>query len=224
MSEVNVKATFLNTDGVNYVKHLDIFIPDYLIHARLISLDEESTNVSYELYVARNNQPGRTPTVIRDWTMFGFYQPRMHGASLAHRGREGGTLFTLGSVHEHAAKDNLIAAIFDSLLGYSNVSDKKVIDQYVKAAHAMYRAGLGPNSITDQYRASIITPHYDLDGTRVWFVNAKEFMFGHTTWTLTIDGFSRITHRDREINTTHDKILQLFIQKMSEVIEANKVM
>ncbi|QXO10142.1 hypothetical protein pEaSNUABM37_00181 [Erwinia phage pEa_SNUABM_37] len=224
MSEVSVKTAFRRIDDLFYVKNLEMHIPGYFINARLIHLDEASTNSTYDVYVARNLGEGRLPGIVRDWTMRGFYQPRGDGASLKHRHNQGGTIYTLGSTREHVASGNLINAIFDALLGYCDVSDLATIDSYKVAARAMYTAGVVAGVANNQYQADIVTPYEHLRGTRVWFINADDFMYGHTTWTLALDGFTRMTHRESVINTTYRDIDALFTAKAVEITQASKAM
>lgn len=224
MLEVSVKTTFHKVDELYYVRNLEMHIPGYFVNARLIHLDEASTNSSYDVYVARNLGEGKSPEIVRDWTMRGFYQPRGHEASLKHRHNHGGTIYTLGAYREHVASGNLINAIFDALLGYCDVSDVNTINSYKAAARGMYNAGVVTGVANSQYQADIITPYENLRGSRVWFINADDFMYGHTTWTLTLDGFTRMTHRESVVNTTYRDIDALFNAKAAEIVRANKNM
>lgn len=223
--EVNVSTTICKKADLMFVKMLEIDIPGFIIHARLMHVDEESTNSSYDVYVARNNGAGKSPTIIRDWTMRGAYQPRSGGDKMFHhRNNYGATIYTIGATDHIYAKNNLISAIFDSLLGSCDVSDEDTIQNYVEVARAMYVHGVVQMSQTDQYRASVVTPNNDVTGSRVWYINVKGFMFGYTTWTLNIDGDTRITHRDVRLTTTYEQIMMKLHEKIALLCEVNKVM
>lgn len=213
MSEVNVKTTFRKVVDVTYVKNLEIHIPGYFINARLIHLDEAATNSSYDVWVARDNGEGKTPTIVRDWTMRGAYQPRSGGDKMFnHRNNYGATIYTLGSDKETYAKTNLICAIFDALLGSCDTGDTDVITEYVMAAEAMHAAGLVHVS-TDNYRASVITPCNSLSGSRTWRIDGDGFKFSGTMWTFNIDSWNRLTHRDEALGTTAKDVVEIMEKK-----------
>lgn len=223
MSEVSIKTAFRKVDNLVYAKSLELHIPGYLIHARLMHLDE-ATNSSYDVYVARDIGEGKIPEVVRDWVMRGFYQPRGHGESLGHRKGYGGTVYTLGGTREATVKNNLIAAIFDSLLGTCDTDDLDKLNQYKDAAFAMFSNGVVPLPITDSYRASVVTPDDNITGARVWFVNVDGFMYQHTTWTLHIDRSTRLTYRDDVTPMTYRKVRELLDGKIAELFNSNKNM
>lgn len=213
MSEVNVKATFRKVADVTYVKNLEIHIPGYFINARLIHLDEAATNSSYDVWVARNNGEDKTPTMVRDWTMRGAYQPRSGGDKMFnHRNNYGATIYTLGADKETRAKNNLVLAIFDALLGSCDISNTDVITEYVMAAEAMHEAGL-INLTTDNYRASVITPCNNLTGSRTWRIDGDGFKFAGTMWTFNIDSWNRMTHRDDALGTTAKDMVEIMEKK-----------
>lgn len=225
MSEVNVSTTYRKVADLFFVKNLEVDIPGFIIHARLMHVDEKSTNSNYDVYVARNNGEGKSPTIIRDWTMRGAYQPRDGGEKMfRHRSNYGATIYTIGGVRELQAKNNLISAIFDALLGSCDTSDKAVIASYAEVAFAMFAHGVTTIPISDQYRASVVTPDNNLFGSRVWHVNMDGFVFNHTTWTLNIDSKIRLVARDDEVNTTYRDVDVMFISSAHQLIDANKVM
>lgn len=213
MSEVNVKTTFRTVADLVYVKNLEIQIPGYFINARLIHLDEAATNSSYDVWVARDNGEGNSPTIVRDWVMRGAYQPRSGGNKMFnHRNNYGATIYTLGSDKENYAKSNLIAAIFDALLGSCDTSNTDVITEYVMAAEAMHTSGL-IQITTDNYRASVITPCNNLNGSRTWHIDADSFKFAGTMWTFNIDSWNRMTHRDDALGTTAKDVVKIMEKK-----------
>lgn len=213
MSEVSVKTMFRKTTDVIYVKNLEIHIPGYFINARLIHLDEVATNSSYDVWVARDNGEGKTPTIVRDWTMRGAYQPRSGGDKMFdHRNNYGATIYTLGGDKEGYAKNNLIAAIFDALLGSCDTSNTDVVTEYVLAAEAMHESGV-VQIRTDNYRASVITPCNNLNGSRTWHINSDGFKFGGTIWTFNIDSWNRLTHRDDALGTTAKDVVEIMEKK-----------
>jgi len=222
MSEVSINAAFRKVDKLVYVKTLELHIPGYLIHARLMHLNESTTNSSYDVYVARDHGQGKSPEIVRDWTMRGFYQPRGHGESLEHRKGYGGTVYTLGGLREATVKNNLIAAIFDSLLGSCEFDDLDVLIQYKDAAFAMFSNGVVPLPITDSYRASVLTPDDDITAVRVWFVNADGFTYQHTTWTLHIDRATRLTYRDDVTPVSYRKAREFLLNNTERFISSKR--
>lgn len=219
MQQITVKAEHQEHNGIQYVKMLEIELPDYRIGARLLRLEEDSTNTTYDVWIGRNMRVADGKSIIiRDWSMRGAYRPVAGGDKLFnHRSNYGATLYTQGSPYAHESTARLISAIFDNLLGTCDEANTDVISDYVGVAEAMYQARL-VNGIENQYRASIMTPNKNLTGSRVWRVEQDQLKFDSTVWTLNIDGANRLTHRDHALGTTYKKVVEIMADKAAAAV------
>lgn len=203
----SVSATFRKLDNLFFVKKLEVEIDEYSIHANLIHLDDNTTNCSYEVWVARKIVNGERNCIVRDWVIRGGHAPWSKKGEpmtfLAHRAQYGGTNWLMGSDAQNDATSNLICAIFDNLLGCCDTEDENVLKDYVRAAEAMYRARL-VGSIGNRYSLAVMAPNENINAKRTWDYRDGKFVYIGTTWTLTIDMFNRVSFRDLTMTTTYE--------------------
>ncbi|QKE54483.1 hypothetical protein ACSA002_1690 [Salmonella phage vB_SalM_SA002] len=203
----SVNATFRQLDNLFFVKKLEVELDEYSIHANLIHLDDNTTNCSYEVWVARKIVNGERNCIVRDWVIRGAHAPWGKKGEpmtfLSHRAQYGGTNWIMGSPAQHDAASNLICAIFDNLLGCCDTEDENVLKDYVRAAEAMYRARL-VGSIGNRYNCAVMAPNENINAKRAWDYRDGKFVYIGTTWTLTIDMFNRVSFRDLEMTTTYE--------------------
>lgn len=219
MQQITVKVEHQEHNGIQYVKMLEIELPEYRIGARLLRLEEDSTNTTYDVWIGRNQRKLGENVIIRDWSMRGAYRPVAGGDKLFnHRSNYGATLYTQGSPYAHESTSRLISAIFDNLLGTCDEADTDIISDYVGVAEAMYQARL-VTGIENQYRASIMTPNKNITGSRVWRVEQDQFKFDSTVWTFNIDGHNRLTHRDHALGTTYKKVVEIMVNKAAAAVK-----
>lgn len=203
----SVNATFRMLDKLFFVKKLEVELDEYSIHANLIHLDEDTTNVSYEVWVARKIVNGERNCIVRDWVIRGGHAPWSKQGEpmtfLAHRSQYGGSNWLMGSDNKHDATNNLIGAIFDNLLGCCDTDDENVLKDYVRAAEAMHNARV-INAINNRYTCAVMAPNESISAKRAWDHRDGKFIYIGTTWTLTLDMFNRVSFRDLEMTTTYE--------------------
>jgi len=184
MNEISIKYETCEHNRIYYPTQVLITVPGFFFKVKLVSVDPETTQSEYRVDIFGAG----TRTLGLSFPIIGIFYPLVRADdTLRFLTLKGGTNFTLGDMNKDKVTPNVIAAIFDALLGWltTDVSQAQV-DFLVTCATGLVDAGLIDLPIDDQernyYQAKINTSNKRLTGIRTWVVGGYGLEPFSTVW------------------------------------------